>query len=80
MDKYANFDVPPHVLEDFVAEVIANGMTASTGKLKKSGDYVVTVAYDKDQEEDIDTLEEYLDQLIDEADEDDDDDEGQNDD
>ena len=78
MDKYANFDVPSYVLEDFVAEVVSNGLTASTGKLKKSGEYVVTVGYDKDQEQEIDTLEEYLDQLIDEADEDED--EGQDDD
>lgn len=73
MEKYAKFEVPAEVLGDFVQEVSRSGFTSSTTGPNRRDEYIVSVAYDKEQEEEIEELEKYLDDLCADAEAEDDD-------
>lgn len=75
MEKYVKFEVPAEVLGDFVQEVSSRGMSATTSGTNRRGEHIVTVPYEKDEEDQVDELKEYLDDLISEASEDEDEDE-----
>jgi len=64
MEKFAKFEVPAEVLGDFVSEVSSKGFAATTSGVTRRGDHIVTVPYEKDREDEIDELKEYLDDLI----------------
>lgn len=64
MEKYAKFEVPEEVLGDFVKEVSNRGLIATTGGRTRRDEIVVTIPYEKDNEDDIDELKQHLDDLI----------------
>lgn len=67
MDKYVKFEVPAEVLGDFMQEANSNGFTATTSGTTRKGEHIITIPYDKEQEDDIEALQEYLDDLIEDA-------------
>jgi hypothetical protein len=69
MKRNAKFDVPEEVLTDFLREVSERDFEAKTGKPNRSGEYPVTVEYEREQEEEVSELEEVLDELISDLDE-----------
>ncbi|MEO5644997.1 MAG: hypothetical protein ABIQ40_10920 [Bacteroidia bacterium] len=80
MEKYAKFEVPAQVLGDFIQEVSDNGFTSTNSAPNRRGEYVVTVPYDKEQEDEIEELEEYLDDLISDSEEEEEENEEEDDD
>ncbi len=64
MEKYVKFEVPAEVLGDFMQEANENGFTATTSGVTKRGEHIITIPYDKEEEDEIDELKEYLDDLI----------------
>lgn len=64
MEKFAKFEVPSEVLGDFMQEVSSRNLTATMSGKNRRDEHILTVPYERDEEGDIDELNDYLDDLI----------------
>jgi hypothetical protein len=71
MQLLAGFEVPTQVMGDFVQNITGRGMTASVTGTKYPEIQVVTVPYEKEEEDEINELNDYLGELISSLDEED---------
>lgn len=67
MEKIVRFEVPSEVLGDFVQDIADRKKTATVSATKHEEEYYVSVPYEKDEEDEINELSEYLDNLISDA-------------
>lgn len=74
MARIAKFTVPQEILSDFLSEVSDRNLSATTGKVSRNSEHSISVEYEKDEEDDIQELEEWLEEQIEGLDEDEDDD------
>ena len=80
MEKFAKFEVPGEVLGDFIHEVSSKGFTSQNSGVNRYGEHILTVPYEKEQEDEVDELKEYLDDLISDLEEEEEGEEEENDD